>query len=73
MGKAWKRRWLAAQVEAANNKVETMIETVNTIKASTNTTTTTTGTGTTGTTKAKTTKTKTRKTTKAKKDTTNAS
>ena len=72
MGKAWKRRWLAAQVEAANNKVETMIETVNTIKASTNTTTTT-GTDTTGTTKTKTTKTKTRKTTKAKKDTTNAS
>ena len=72
MGKAWKRRWLAAQVEAANNKVETMIETVNTIKASTNTTTTT-GTDTTGTTKTTTTKTKTRKTTKAKKDTTNAS
>ena len=72
MGKAWKRRWLAAQVEAANNKVETMIETVNTIKASTNTTTTTTGTDTT---KAKTTKTTTTKKTKtkAKKGTTDAS
>ncbi len=71
MGKSWKRRWLAAQIEAANAKVDTMIETVGTIKAST-TTTTTTDTGTTGT-STTTTKTRTRKTTKAKKGTTDAS
>lgn len=73
MGKAWKRRWLAAQIEAANAKVDTMIENVSTIKASTTTTTTTTGT-TTGTSTTGTTTTTTKKTkTKAKKGTTDAS
>ena len=74
MGKAWKRRWLATQIEAANTKVDTMIENVSTIKAATTTTTKTTTTTTTNTTGAKTTGTgTTKKTTKAKKGTTDAS
>jgi hypothetical protein len=35
MGKVWKRRWLATQIEIANAKVDTMIDNVSTIKAST--------------------------------------
>jgi hypothetical protein len=35
MGKTWKRRWLATQIEIANAKVDTIIENVSTIKTST--------------------------------------
>jgi hypothetical protein len=35
MGKVWKRRWLATQLEIANAKADTMIENVSTIKTST--------------------------------------
>lgn len=75
MGKAWKRRWLATQIEAANTKIDTMIENVSNIKAATTATTntTTTGTTTTGITDTKTTTTKKTTKTKAKKGTTDAS
>ncbi len=63
MGKAWKRRWLATQIEAANAKVDTMIENVSSIKASTNVASATVGTTTTTTTTKKT-KTKAKKGTK---------
>ncbi len=67
MGKVWKRRRLAAQIEAANAKVDSMIENISTIKASTSVTDTktTVGTGTTtATTTTKKTKTKVKKGTK---------
>ena len=71
MGKVWKRRRLAAQIEAANAKVDSMIENISTIKASTSVTDikTTVGTGTTGTVTAAT----TTKKTKVKKGTKNVS
>ena len=68
MGKVWKRRRLAAQIEAANAKVDSMIENISTIKASTSVTDvkTTVGAVATGTTTATTTtkKTKVKKSTK---------
>ena len=73
MGKVWKRRRLAAQIEAANAKVDSIIENISTIKTSTSGvgTNATVGTGTTGTTTTTTTTKKTK--TKVKKGTKDAS